>query len=240
MAENNPDSRALPKRKLRIIIFASIIVAAFICVSLADGRGQVQDTVTGEPIADATVRLTCSVTNFIHGSSVYREIEIVTDSNGNYDFSFFDVFGCVGSHVSASKVGYSQNCGWCLNYWNPSLGVVPIRKLLTKDQDKTTIEIQGVTPRETPGYPHNKEPNVRYNLWYAGFVEAKSIAKADQEIEHVRSIFCTTLVELYSQLTQDEKESLDQESFSYFERAMPVIRKHNFEKEVAKFCVQTN
>ncbi len=114
----------------------------------------------GEPIADATVRLTCSVTNFIHGSSVYREVKVVTDSNGYYDFSFFNVFGCVGSNVSASKEGYSQYCGWCLNYWNPGLGVIPIRKLLTKNQDIRTIKIQGVTPRETPGYPYNKEPNV--------------------------------------------------------------------------------
>lgn len=240
MAENNPDLRAFPKRNLRIKIFVSIVVAAFLGVSLADGRGQVQDTVTGEPIADATVRLTCRVTNFIHGYSIYREVKVLTDSDGYYDFSFFNVFGCVGSHVSASKEGYSQYCGWCLNYVPRSLGIIPKRKLLTKNQDLTSIRIQGFTPRETPDDPYIKTPNIRYHHWYDGFFKAKGIAKSDQETELVRSTFCSTLSELFNQLTQDEKETLDQKSFEYWEQAMPIARKHNFEKEVIKFCAQTN
>lgn len=238
MAENNPDSSIVPKKRRRIIIFLSIGAVAFLCFRLTDGNGQLQDTVTGEPISNATVELSCRVTNFIHGYSVYRRVEVITDMDGYYQFSFFDFFGCFGSHVSASKEGYSRYCGWCLNYLHPIIRDVPKRMLLTKNQDLTNIRIQGFTPLETPDYPPIKTPNIRYHYWYDGFFKAKGIAKSDQETELVRSAFCSPLSELYDQLTQGEKETLDQKSFTYYERAMPVNRKHNFEIEVAKFCAQ--
>ena len=68
----------------------------------------------------------------------------------------------------------------------------------------------------------------------------EAVKRSEKETELVRSTFCTTLVGLYNRLTPDEKETLDQRSFSYFERAMPVNRKHNFEKEVDRYCTRVN
>ena len=240
MAENNPDSRIVPKKRRRTFILLSIGVAAYLCFRLTDGNGQLQDTVTGEPIVNATIELSCSVMNFFHGSSIYRRTKVITDMDGYYQFSFFDFFGCFGSYVSASKKGFSGYCGWCLNYLHPIFRDVPKRMLLTKNEDLTNIRIQGFTPRETPDYLPIRTPNIRYHYWYDGFFKAKGIAKSDQETDLVRSAFCSTLSELYDQLSQGEKETLDQKSFTYFERAMPVNRKHNFKIEVAKFSAQTS
>ena len=155
------------------------------------------------------------------------------------EHSFFDYFGCFGSFVMASKKGYSRYCGWCLNYVHSRFRDIPERILLTKDQDLTNIKIQGHALRETPDYPPVKTPNVRYHWWYDGFIKAKAIAKSEQEADLVRSYFCSILSELYGQLTQVEKEALDQRSFTYYERASPVNRIHNFEGEVTNFCAKT-
>jgi hypothetical protein len=89
-------------------LLALVAIATFwscFAQAMPGGNGTVLDSNTGAPVAGATVNLECRKRLFIHGSETVKNLSTVTDSQGRFSFSPFDVWRCDFAYVRPHKDG---------------------------------------------------------------------------------------------------------------------------------------
>lgn len=172
--------------------------------------GTVLETGTGNPVAGVAVILECRRAKFPEGSEKVRELQALTDREGHYTFRSQDLTGCSFAYVKAEKHGYASTARVDLRYGHDDYSTIPETIVLTPVNDVTMqrlnflVSMAKATSSPTPWY--------HYMFLFGSFAEAKRIAKEDLEIAYVATEFCPLLIDLYSTLPEQDRNSIHGQS----------------------------
>jgi len=231
----------LKKRKLFIwlpAVFCLLLgLVIFDKIQLFGGDGQVLDSSSKQPVNGATVDLDCRRSQF-HGSKTVRKVTKISDINGRYKFSLFNLLGCDFAFVRVSKKGYIASSALHTGYDYSNYRKIPKALYVTKESDAVMLRLQAITPdREADVHPQHKSNYYYsdYREWYKKFVEAMNIAQTHKERKFVREHYCASLKKLYSALEEKEKSYLSEMVFGYRWLGEGKQIKHDYES-ITKYC----
>jgi len=234
-----------PGKKLALkkilILFAVLLVGSYIYVQmpLNGSEGKVLDSTTQQPIQDVTVTLECFKSQF-HGSKKVRDVAVISDIDGAYRFTLWDVFGCDTGFVNPSKEGYQDSSSISTGYSYTNYGRIPRVRYLTKDADVTMLKLKSITPPKNANVYRNGVRSYvsEYEVLYRNFIHAKTIAESEREIKFVLDRYCEKLATLYSHLDTEDKAHIANMLYSKRWRGITTASDHNYEREVLRYCTQ--
>jgi hypothetical protein len=231
--------RPLSSKPFWFLIAAAISGPACAQIQMLGGKGQVLDTATRQPVAGATVTMECERTVIGHGATKVRDVEVISDDAGMYEFSFLNVVGCDSAYVRVRKAGYQESASIHVGYAYTSYRQIPKYRYLTADADVVMLRLTAITPARTGTVFHlDGSPAYasEYRMWYEAFFQAKDIAKTDREKQFVRERYCESLPKLYSAMSDKEKADLANSPVSYQWRGTFKRGKHDYDAEVQPYC----
>jgi hypothetical protein len=104
------------------------------------------------------------------------------------------------------------------------------------------VRLRAITPSRTGNVFGSDGKPARvseYRLWYAGFFEAKDIARTERERRFVREHYCETLRALYGVLNEEERAEAAKYSVSYGWRGtFRQQDRHDYVADVQAWCMQ--
>jgi hypothetical protein len=223
-------------------VLAALGLLASAQEQMPGGKGRVLDSTTQLPVAGATVTMICKSTRSGRPKEI-RNVEVVSDPAGMYEFSSSDVSGCDFALVNVRKPGYVPSGSIHVGLGYENFEKIPKVLYLTTDADIVMLRLTAITRTRigaffrvdgTPAY----EPE--YRVWYEAFLEAKDIAKTDREKQFVHERYCEGLPKLYAALTDKEKADLAESKFSYHDlRGTFKSGKHDYDAEVVAYCASS-
>lgn len=235
-------------KRMLVIGTAALLPPLSACgqLQMFGGEGQVLETTNRQPVEGATVTMECRRSGLIHGSTKIRDVEIISNKNGMYEFSFLDVVGCDFAYVGVSKAGYQESSSIHIGYGYTSFSQIPKFLHLTADADLVMLRLTAITSSRIGSFFHmdgSPAYAAEYADWYKSFLEAKDIAQTAREKQFVLEKYCEALPKLYSMMNDKEKADITKISFSHLRRD-PLKQgkyiskqgKHDYDAEVLPYC----
>jgi hypothetical protein len=211
------------------------------CASRAgSGDGRVIDFVTNEPIPSATVELSCSMAERVHGSITEKFTVESRSPDGAYHFDpvKLGLGRCDFFFARAVKPGYSLDA-MTAALTSPNAAVastMPKIVYLVKDSDLRMVQLRHVAgwiPAKAPAA--GPDAPAEFGWLYSKFLESKRLATTPALAAWVRERYCGPLRSAYAVVSEPQRSRLDNH---YLDAGgMPIaLGPDSYAAQVAPYC----
>jgi hypothetical protein len=186
---------------LRRALLGCLLAGAAPVASAASG--QAIDMTTKQPLADARIRMECSVGVNIESERMLRTVTAVTDAHGEYAFSLQDRLGCQFIRMNGSLRGYAF---YGSNAKDPILGHEIPTLIYFLPASKAIEEgfAQAQAWANTAAATVNGHNDRQYYLTLLSyFRNAIAGAREPADAARVRALYCPALADAYAKAPED-------------------------------------